>query len=175
MLLGAACAALVSGCGGAAKPQGPPAPRVCGQAAKAAARVIGHAPSEKIVSPDRVDIVCRLRSGRLTIRVEAQASTQPWVEYGTTQVHLVQAFGSGSVHKRSQLPRNVTGVGSQAIWVPAQEELVTTNATSESSAGSYLTVDVNHGGRSAQRLATQVARAALAMAPSGPKPGAAPS
>lgn len=136
--------------------------------------MLGRPPSERIVSPDRVDIVCRLRSGRLTVRVEAQASTQPWVEYGTTQVHLVQAFGSGSVYKRAQLPRNVTGVGTQALWVPAQEELVTTNAT-ESSAGSYLTVDVNHGGRSAARLAVAVARAALAVAPSGPKPGAPPA
>lgn len=148
---------------------------MCGQSGQAAAKLLGHAPSERVVSGDRADIVCRLRRGRLKIRVEAQASTQPWVEYDTTQVHFVQAFSG--LHDRSELPVNVTGVGTQAIWVPGQGELVTTNA-SQSSAGSYLTVNVSHvapGGPSARQLAAKVGAAALKVAPSGPKPGAPPA
>lgn len=170
---------LIVGCGGASGSVShvPSAQRVCGQAQSAATRVLGHAPSVRIASHAPADIVCRLHSGRLRIRVEAQASSQPWVEYGTTQVHLIQAFGSGSVHNRSQLPVNVTGVGLQALWVPAQNELVTTNAT-ESSAGNYLTVTVSHvarGAPSARQLASAVAHAALKVAPPGPKPGAPPA
>jgi hypothetical protein len=172
-------AILIAGCGGAGASGShmSAAQRVCGQAGRAAARVLGHSPTVRIANRDRADIVCRLHSGRVSIRVEAQASSQPWMEYGTTQVHLIQAFGSGSVHTRSQLPVNVKGVGLQALWVPAQDELVTTNAT-ESSAGNYLTVQLSHvgpGGLSARRLASEVGRAALRAAPSGPKPGAPPA
>jgi hypothetical protein len=170
---------LIAGCGGSSGfvSHVPPAQRVCGQAKRAATRVLGHAPSVRIVNHDPVDIVCQLRTGRLSIRVEAQASSQPWMEYDTTQVHLLQAFGTGSVHTRSQLPLNVTGVGLQALWVPAQDELVTTNAT-ESSAGNYLTVQLSHVRKatlSARELASAVGRAALRAAPSGPKPGAPPA
>lgn len=170
---------LIAGCGGSSGSAShvPPAQRVCGQAKRAATRVLGRAPSERIVNHDPVDIVCRLRSGRLSIRIEAQASSQPWMEYDTTQVHLLQAYGASSVHKRSELPVNVTGVGLQAIWVPAQGELVTTNAT-ESTAGNYLTVNVSHAGHgavSARQLASAVGHAVLRVAPAGPKPGAAPA
>lgn len=171
------CAVLIAACGGSGGSKAarlPPAQRVCQRAQRAAASTLGRPPTLHILSADQTDIICRLRSGRLTVRVEAQASAQPWVEWDTAQTHFAQAFGPGTVHVRAELPQNVTGVGTQAFWVPAEGILATTNA-SQSSAGSYLTVNVHHGGRSAAKLAAQVGRAALAVAPSGPKPGAPPA
>lgn len=149
---------------------------MCTRAAQAYASAVHAAPRTRILSSQPVDIVCRLAGHGLVLRLEAQASTQAWTEYDTTQVHLAQAY-SGLPHGRSYLPQNVQGVGPQAFWSPGEGELVTTNGT-ESSAGSYLTVTVIRHTRSAPpalMAAAAVARAALPVAPRGPSPGPPPS
>ena len=100
----------------------------------------------------------------------AQASELAWTQYDTTSVHLTQAFGSGSVHVASQLPHPVPGLGGNALWVPAQKELIATNG-SQSRGGSYVTVKVK-GHASGLAVATAVARATLRLAPRGSNPPA---
>jgi hypothetical protein len=144
----------------------------------AAARTVLHGASDRITDRDPVNIECVLYGSGVRVKVVAQASTQAWVEYDTTTVHLAQAFGSGTgVHVPSELPHNVTIPRAIASWVPAQQELVATNGT-ESTSGSYLTVTLTHEPphwAPALWLARAVAAAALAVAPRGPKPGAPPS
>lgn len=160
---------------------GPPLPRavvrVCDAAYEAGRAVLGAPVSGRIVQADPADIICRERGGELTLDVEAQASPRAWTQYDTTVVHLVQAFGTGSVHSAGHLPQNVSGVGQQAVWVPAQRELIATNGT-QSVGGSYLTVTVSGPGASGRRglrAARAVGRAVIAVAPRGPSPGPPPS
>lgn len=179
--------AALAGCGASARRPLSPAARVCGrslQAATAALRAPAHL---RVISASPADIVCRVTGAGRRIEVEAQASTQAWVQYETEQVHYAQAYGPGSVHNRGEMPRNVTGVGDQAFWVPAERQLYTTNG-SQSRAGSYLTVKIAARGRPGSRsgsrrrrgvsdllLAGAVARSALPAAPKGPNPGPPPS
>ena len=131
----------------------------------------------RIADHDPANIECIVAGSGVRLDVVAQASTQAWVEYDTTTVHLVQAFGSGSVHDPAHLPRTVQIRGAIASWVPAQQELVATNGT-ESTGGSYLTVTVTRQPKhwsSGVRLSTAVATATLAVAPRGPSPGPPPS
>jgi hypothetical protein len=172
-------AAALGGCGGsgASTEQRPPAARVCDRSLQAAAGALRAPAHLRVISAAPADIVCRVSGAGRRIEVEAQASTQAWVQYETEQVHYAQAYGPGSVHDRHEMPRNVSGVGDQAFWVPAERQLYTTNG-SQSRAGSYLTVKVGgraRGGVSDLALAGAVARAALPVAPRGANPGPPPS
>jgi len=177
------CCGTVTACGGStrqprarARPV-PVAARVCAVARQAASRALLRAADLRIADPDPANIECLVKGEGITADVVAQASTQAWTQYDTTVVHLVQAFGSGPVHDASELPHDVGGVGLQAVWIPAQAELVTTNGT-QSAAGSYLTVTITRKSRrgpSSLRLARVVARATLPAAPRGPSPGPPPT
>ena len=121
----------------------------------------------RITGADPADIHCRLVAGRTVLAVEAQTSDQAWVEFDTEQSHFAQVFGPTNIHNKAEQPQVITGVGPQAFWVPAQRELVTTNAQ-EGSTGTYVTVSVTHHSRAAGPslpAASAVARAALAAAP----------
>ena len=111
-----------------------------------------------------------MSKGAVKVDIVAQASELAWTLYDTTQVHLIQAFGSGSVHVASQLPHQVPGLSGNALWVPAQNELIATNG-SQSRGGSYVTVKVRAPG-SGLAVATAVARATLRLAPRGSNPPA---
>jgi len=153
-----------------------PAPeRVCARAGQAADAMIGHAGSQ-IADSDPANIECVLQRSGVRVDAIAQAATQAWTEYDTTVVHQVQAF-AGTARGRGQMPQDVTIRGAQAVWIPAESELVATNGT-QSTAGSYVTVSVTGrppGGRGKLALAQSVAAAVLAVAPKGPNPGPPPS
>jgi hypothetical protein len=165
------CCAAVASCGGsshhAATPSGPPAQRVCAGQLRAALAVLSGA-NVRIVDKDPTNIECLVSKGPVTADTIAQASELAWTQYDTLSVHLIQAFGTGSVHVASQLPHPVPGLGGNALWVPAQGELIATNG-SQSQGGSYVTVKVK-GTSSGLPLATAVARATLGLAPRGPNP-----
>jgi hypothetical protein len=169
------CCAALTACGGtnarARTRAVPVSARVCA-VVQAAARARLRGAKLRIADSDPFNIECLVSGQGITADVVAQASPQAWVEYDTTQVHQVQAFGSGAVHVASELPQNVRGVGPQAFWIPAQHELVTTNGT-ESVGGAYLTVTVTRHsprGPSSLQLARLVAKATLPSAPRGPAP-----
>lgn len=160
--------AMLTGCGS----QGPshtepPAKRLCTSVQRAAGSALGAQTRLSVTSADPSDIRCRVTGGGVVLAVEAQTSDQAWVEFDTTQVHFAQVFGPSSVHNPAEMPQNVTGVGPQAFWVPAQRELVTTNAQ-EGKTGTYVTVTVTRHRRGAApslRTASVLARAALAASP----------
>lgn len=176
------CCAATAACGGTptststtrTTSRGAPsvAQQVCAAAGRGARSLLGAPVSARIVDPDPANTECRLAAGRLRIEVVAQASAQAWAEFDTTQVHQVQAYGSGAVHDRRQIPRNVAAPGMLAAWIAARHELFATNGT-QSRGGSYVTVTVN-GGRASDRARVRLARAvtlaALAVAPRGPNP-----
>lgn len=158
---------LVSACGSSGRAQQPSTQRTCAKAQEAAAGALHSQVRVRITGSDPADIHCRLAAGGIVLAVEAQTSDQAWVEFDTTQSHYAQVFGPTNIHNKAEQPQNVTGVGPQAFWVPAQRELVTTNAQ-EGSTGTYVTATVTHRkrvGGSSLRLASAVARAALAAAP----------
>jgi hypothetical protein len=158
---------LVAGCGSANRPREPPARRLCSKTQAAAASALRSHIRVRILSAQPSYIQCRLAGGGLVLAVEAQTSDQAWVEFDTEQSHYAQVFGPSSVHNKNEQPQNVTGVGPQAFWVPAQRELVTTNAQ-EGATGTYVTVSVTHhrrGAGSSLSVASAVARAALAASP----------
>lgn len=151
--------------------------RVCGSAHRAADAGLGGSSRLHIADSDPTNVECRLSGKRAHLDVVAQASSVAWTEFDTATVHQVQAFGTGSVHQPSQIPRNVYGVGGLAAWIPAQNELIATNGT-QTRGGSYLTVKVTRSSAPAAAklaLARTVAKATLAAAPRGPNPGAPPS
>lgn len=174
------CCAAAVGCGGSGShspPAGPhAAQRVCGRAGVAAHAVLGDRVLVHVANHDPANIECLLHGSGADVDLIAQASSRAWTQYDTTVVHFAQAFGSGSgVNKPGHLPQGVHLGTANASWVPAQQELVATNAT-ESTGGSYLTVTVTHLATApALRLALAIAKAALATAPRGPNPGPPPS
>jgi hypothetical protein len=169
------CLAAV-GCGSASHSAAKvPAPqRVCARASQAADATLGQS-GLQIADADPANIECVLHARGVRVDAIAQAATQAWTEYDTTVVHQVQAF-AGTARGRGQLPEDVTIPGAQAVWIPAERELVATNGT-ESTAGSYVTVSITGraGGGRARPLAQSVAAAVLAVAPRGPNPGPPPS
>jgi hypothetical protein len=187
MVTAGLCCAAVAGCGGSSHPArtGARRPasaqavalRLCAAERAAANAVIGAGVETRVADPDPVNIECVLRGGGIRVDVIAQASPQAWTEYDTTRVHLVQAYGSGSVHEPAELPHSVSGMAGNVSWIPAQSELFATNGT-QSSGGSYVTVTVTrrtrHGPASVS-VARAIARSTLAAAPHGPSPGPPPS
>lgn len=108
--------------------------------------------------------------GSLRVDTLAQASELAWTLYDTDQSHFAQVFGAGGVHNAAQQPHPVPGLSGNALWVPAQKELIATNG-SQSQGGSFVTVKVK-GASSGLALATAVARATLRLAPRGSNPPA---
>jgi hypothetical protein len=187
VLVPALCCASAMGCGGSshqtstaasvATQPAPVAQRVCAAERRAADALTGGALHVQIADSDPANIECLLRGGAIRLDVVAQASARAWTQYDTTTVHLVQAFGSGSVHHSAELPHPVPGLGGNAVWVPAQSELIATNGT-QSTGGTYVTINIMRGsarGPSSLSVARAVARATLASAPRGPSPGPPPS
>jgi hypothetical protein len=139
--------------------------------------VLNSGVTVRITDRDPVNIECLVRGSGLRIEIVAQASSRAWTFYDTATVHLMQAFGSGSVHEPGHLPRTIQIQGALASWVPAQQEVVATNGT-ESTGGSFITVTltlVPKHYKLALPLAKSVTTAALAVAPRGPNPGPPPS
>ncbi|HWD65312.1 MAG TPA: hypothetical protein VG405_09065 [Solirubrobacteraceae bacterium] len=158
---------LVSGCGSAGRPPQPLAQRLCARAQQAAIGLLHGQVRVQVLSADPSDVRCRLVGGRIALAVEAQTSDQAWVEYDTEQSHFAQVFGPTNIHNQAEQPHYLTGVGSQAFWVPAQLELVSTNAQ-EGSVGTYVTVSVTHhkrGAAATRPIAAAAARAAIATVP----------
>jgi hypothetical protein len=132
--------------------------------------------ASRVADSDPANIECVLQSRALRVDAIAQAATQAWTEYDTTVVHQVQAF-AGTAHGKSQIPQDLTIRGAQAVWIPADSEVVATNGT-QSTAGSYVTVTVAGrppAGVPKAALARSVAAAVLAVAPRGSNPGPPPS
>lgn len=173
-----ACCALVAGCGGgggattsAANPKAV-AQRVCEHARSAAQSVVRGRVAGRVASSDPSNLECRLHAGAIRLDLIAQASPQAWAQFDTTQVHQDQAYGSGSRHVPSQIPKDESEGSMVAGWIAATNELFATNG-SPTRGGSYVTVTVAHGGKDSAakaRLARAVARSALAVAPRGPNP-----
>jgi hypothetical protein len=138
---------------------------------------LGSAARLRIASADPMNIECMLDGNGVRADAVAQASAVAWTEYDTATVHQAQAYGSGALNQRSELPHPVPGMSGNATWIPAKHELIATNGT-QSRGGSYLTVTVarrsSHGPGSLA-VATAVGRAVLASAPRGPNPGPPPS
>lgn len=153
------CCSVLAGCGGST------ADRVCGRA-RAAAAVLVRDVEVRTAESSSGGLECVLRGEGTRVEVVVQTSAQAWTEYDTAVVHQVQAFGSGPVHVRAQLPQPVFGVGGAASWIPAQRELLATNASRPGASGSYLEVTVTRSTAHAPRtLARAVARSVLAVAP----------
>ena len=165
------CCAGAAACGGSSQPHatGPPAQRVCAGNLRAASALLRGA-TLRILDRDPTNIECLVSAGAARIDTVAQASELAWTEYDTASVHLIQAFGTGAVHVASELPHPVPGLGGNALWVPAQGELLATNG-SQSQGGSYVTVKVK-GEPSGLAVASAVARATLSLAPRGSNPPA---
>ncbi len=128
----------------------------------------------RVADRDPANVECLLGGGTWRVDVVAQASTQAWVEFDTTNVHQIQAYGSGSVHVHSQIPQEASAPGMLAAWIPAKRELFATNG-SPTRGGSYVTVTVTRGaGRGADslKLTRAVALSTLAAAPRGLDPSA---
>jgi hypothetical protein len=162
---------MLAACGGSshqrATATGPPAPRVCAGQLHAVAPLLPGA-RVRILDRDATNIECLVSSGRVKIDTIAQASELAWTQYDTDQAHFAQAFGPGSVHIASEMPHPVPGLVGNALWIPAEKELIATNG-SQSRGGSYVKVKVK-GTSSARSLATTVARATLKLAPRGSNP-----
>ncbi len=151
---------------------------MCTDAQQASHALLGSAARLHIANSDPTDIECILDGRGAHVDAIAQASAVAWTEYDTASVHQAQAFGEGAaVHQASQQPHPVPGMGGNATWIPAKQELIATNGT-ESRGGSYLTVTVTrHSAHAPASLAVAAAvgRAVLAAAPRGPNPGPPPS
>lgn len=178
-------AGLIAGCGGSSshRPSGASSRQsallVCAAAGHAAAGPLGEEPLVRIADADPSNIECLISGRGVSADVVAQASPLAWTEFDTTYVHFSQAFGSGSVHRPSELPHPLPNLSGNAAWVPAQGELIATNGT-QSSGGSYVTVKLRGIGRlsrgtSADELAGSIAKATLGVAPRGGSPGPPPS
>lgn len=166
-----------AGCGGSSRaaPKVPAPQRVCTRAEQAARGILGQVVM-KITDSDPANIECVLEGSGIRVDAVAQAATQAWTEYDTAIVHQVQAF-AGTANGRRQIPQDVSIRGSQASWIPAENELVATNGT-ESTAGSYVTVTIAGRAPSGTRevtVAQSVVAAVLAVAPRGASPGPPPS
>ena len=156
------------------------AQRVCRAELRAAAALLPGA-RMRIAESEPWWIECVVSRGRIKVDTVAQAQALALVQWGEMGNHFIQAYGTGPVHVASEIPqlccpslRPFDG-GGNAFWVPAQKELFATNGT-ETQGGSYVTATVKGALHRASSLALAVAltRAALNVAPRGPKPNLPP-
>lgn len=131
----------------------------------------------RIEDRDLANIECLLSGRGIKLDVVAQASSRAWTAYDTVTSHLAQVFGPTTVHQSSDLPVPVPSVAGNAVWVPAQGELIATNGT-QTAGGSYLTIKATRISAHAPAslpVVEAVGRATLAAAPRGGTPGPPPS
>ena len=187
-MLALCCGAAVPGCGAssststtsrsAAKQTIPAAVRVCGSALNAARTLLGPHSTVRITDSKPANIECRITGAGIHLDVNAQAAPRAWEQFDTVAVHQAQANETGTAQNNPQLPIDLVPQGdAQAVWIPANSQLVGTNGT-QSTGGSFVTVDVTRRskrGPASIKVAQAVAYAVLAVAPRGPNPGPAPS
>jgi hypothetical protein len=145
------------------------AERVCAKVRTATASRLGAAVTLRIADSDPTNLKCVLRGKGMRVAVNAQPSAVAYTEFDTTSSHYSQVFGNGGAHNAREQPVPVTGLGGAAIWVAAENELVTTNA-SPGQGGVYATVTVTGGpARQGERIlvARDAGRATLTSTPGG--------
>jgi hypothetical protein len=162
-------ALVLGGCGGARTPSKPVAERICDGARRAATGQLGYAAGARLASrvTDNVDCVVS-GHGRLRVRAVTQVGGAAYTEFDTTTSHQEQVYGSG-IHEPGQIPQMITVPGAvAAVWIPAQRQLVATNAN-PGHGGTYLTVTVSGpAGASPRSLAQAAAAATFAARPGRP-------
>lgn len=146
----------------------PLAQRVCDGAHRAAVTALGAAVTVRILDRRSASLHCVVRRARLRVDVVSQATAQAYTEFNTTTSHQAQVFGPG-VHTPGQIPQGLTVPGAVvAVWIPAQKEIVATDASPTHDAGSYVTVAVSGSalhGESARGLARAIATSTFAAHP----------
>lgn len=162
--------ALLTACGGPGTPRQSLAGRVCDGARQASATALGSPVSARIVSPQAADLRCVLTGRQVRMIVDSQAGARAYTEFDTEVTHQNQVFGPG-IHEPGQIPSVITVPGSVvAVWIPAQNLLVATNATPTTS-GAYVTVSVSGVAPAATALplATAAAQATFTAHPNDPR------
>ena len=143
----------------------------------AARTLLGAHTTMRITNSAAANIECVVTGAGVHLDVNAQAQARAWDSFDTIAVHQAQANETGTGNN-PQLPIDLVPQGdAQAVWIPANSQLVGTNGT-QSSGGSYVTVNVTrHSKRGVPsvKVAQAVGYAVLAVAPRGPNPGPAPS
>ena len=162
----ALCCLVAAGCG-SSKPPKPLAQRVCSGAHLAATAQLGSPITARILDAAPADLRCVLSGHRLRVVLVSQATAQAYTEWDTEDSHQSQVFGPG-VHEPGQIPVGETVRGAVvAVWIPAQNELVATDAML-GGGGAYVTVTVTGRaarGSKALALARAVAAATFAAHP----------
>jgi hypothetical protein len=149
---------------------------VCGAAARAAGARLHAAAQVKLQSSDPGYLECRVSARGIALDVVAQAIPEARSYFDTEIVHLVQTYAEpGGTRDRTQLPKDLHGLGSEAAWVPGQRRLLATNATLYRG-GSVVEITATGGNaHTLMPVARDVAAATLATAPRGPNPGPPPA
>ena len=135
----------------------------------ATAARLGAAIKLHVADSDPGNLECVLHAKGMRVAVNAIPSAVAYTYFDTTSSHFSQVYGNGGAHNPREQPIPVNGIGAVAIWVAAQHELVTTNA-SPGQRGVYATVTVTGGSaRESTRLgvARDAARATLSSTPGG--------
>ncbi|HEX8976941.1 MAG TPA: hypothetical protein VF781_10550 [Solirubrobacteraceae bacterium] len=159
---------LTAACGGPGKPATPVAERVCEGARTAAARELGYPTGTQVLSRDPVNVSCVVNGrGPLQVRIVTQTGSQAYTEFDTETSHQDQVYGAG-IHEPGQIPQAIEVRGTVAVWIPAQREVVATDAE-PGRGGTYVTVTVSGAaGTAALRLAQVITRATFAARPGLP-------
>lgn len=144
---------------------------MCDSAARGAGRAHAGTVTVRVTSTDPTNMQCRISVAGIRLDVLAAPSPQAWMEWDTTQVHQLQAYGSGAVHVPGQIPQTIMQTSILAAWIPARHEVFATNGT-ESRAGTYVTVTVG-GRRVSQSEELRLARAVMLATLAATPPGAA--
>jgi hypothetical protein len=147
-----------AGCGGtSSRPAVGPA-ELCRLAAHAADHQLHASVAVSLASSDPAYTECRLSSHGLHLDLVAQAVPQAQGAYETAIVHYVQVYSEpGGTRDRSQLPHDLSGLGTEAAWVPGPHRLLATNGTRERG-GNFLSITVTPPSEP-QALSLTVARA----------------
>ena len=166
------------GCGSSAPAKPLTAHQVCARLRARMAQLVPGQVTVRVADSDPGNMECVLSAHGVRLDVVADPSPRAFSQYDATVVHQSQAFGSLTGSSPRDLPINLAGLGFNASWVPAKQELIATNAT-QSTGGVFVTVTVTRKagspGPSNERLAMAVVRETLAVAPKAPNPGPPPS
>jgi len=170
MLASTALLAL-AGCGGSGTRHPVSAAQLCRLAGAAASQALHASVSPRLTSSDPTDIECLVSGRGIHLDLVAQAVPQAQGDYDTAIVHYVQVYSEpGGIRDRSQLPHNISGLGTEAAWVPGPHRLLATNGTRERG-GNFLSVTVTpltEPQALSLAVAQAVAQATLPVAPRGP-------
>jgi hypothetical protein len=159
------------GCGTSASRPPVSAAQLCRLAAQAAGQQLRAPVSRRLTSSDAADTECLLSGAGIHLDLVAQAVPQAQGDYDTAIVHYVQVYSEpGGIRDRSQLPHNISGLGTEAAWVPGPHRLLATNGSRERG-GNFLSVTVTpltEPQALSLAVAQAVAEATLPLAPRGP-------